>query len=95
MLLFDANTQWVLVSTLLLGLASGILGSFAYLRKQSLIGDAVAHASLPGITLAFLMIGEKNLLILMIGATLTGLLATYLIQQISARSRLKEDTAIA
>lgn len=95
MLLFDANTQWVLVSTLLLGLASGILGSFAYLRKQSLIGDAVAHASLPGITLAFLMIGEKNLLILMIGATLTGLLATYLIQQISAPSRLKEDTAIA
>ncbi|WP_074018105.1 metal ABC transporter permease [Massilibacterium senegalense] len=94
-MLLDANTQWVLISTLLLGIASGVLGSFAYLRKQSLIGDAVAHASLPGIALAFLLIGEKNLLFLIIGATVTGLLATYLIQKITLYSRLKEDTAIA
>jgi manganese/zinc/iron transport system permease protein len=93
-ILTDANTQWVLLGTLLLGVASGVLGSFALLRKQSLIGDAVAHAALPGICLAFLFMGEKHMLGLLVGAALTGLLASYSIQFISGHSRLKEDTAI-
>ncbi|KUP06510.1 manganese ABC transporter permease [Bacillus coahuilensis p1.1.43] len=92
--LTDANTQWVLLSTLLLGIASGVLGSFALLRKQSLIGDAVAHAALPGICIAFLLIGEKDFISLLIGATFTGLLAAYLIQFITSQSRIKEDTSI-
>lgn len=94
MILFDANTQWVLLGTMLLGLASGVLGSIALLRKQSLIGDAVAHAALPGICIAFLFIGEKSLIALLIGATITGLLAAYCIQFITSSSILKEDAAI-
>lgn len=93
-MLLAANTQWVLIGTLLLGLASGILGSFALLRKQSLIGDAVAHAALPGICIGFMLTGERSLIILLIGATLTGLLAAYCIQYIASASILKEDTAI-
>lgn len=93
-LLHQPNTQWVVLSTMLLGIASGVLGSFALLKKQSLIGDAVAHAALPGICIAYLFIGEKQLLILLIGATATGLLATYLIQLITATTRIKKDAAI-
>ncbi|ONK21529.1 manganese ABC transporter permease [Bacillus sp. VT-16-64] len=90
----DANTQWVLFGTLLLGIASGVLGSFALLRKQSLIGDAMAHAALPGVCLAFMLYGEKSMPIFLLGAALAGLLATYCIQVISKQSRIKEDTAI-
>lgn len=94
MLLQDANTQWVLFGTLLLGIASGVLGSFALLRKQSLIGDAMAHAALPGVCLAFMIYGEKSIPVFLTGALLAGLLATYCIQAISKKSRIKEDTAI-
>lgn len=93
-LLMDANTQWVLFGTLLLGIASGVLGSFALLRKQSLIGDAMAHAALPGVCLAFMIYGQKSMPVFLIGAALAGLLATYFIQVISKKSRIKEDTAI-
>lgn len=93
-ILLSSNAQWVLLSTLLLGIASGVLGSFALLKKQSLLSDAVAHAALPGICLAFLIIGEKQMLWLIVGALCTGLLATYLIQFITATTKLKKDTAI-
>jgi manganese/zinc/iron transport system permease protein len=93
-LLHQPNTQWVVLSTMLLGIASGVLGCFALLKKQSLIGDAVAHAALPGICIAYLLTGEKQLLVLLLGATATGLLATYLIQLITATTRIKKDAAI-
>ncbi|QPC46637.1 metal ABC transporter permease [Mangrovibacillus cuniculi] len=92
--LLSSNAQWVLFSTLLLGIASGVLGSFALLKKQSLLSDAVAHAALPGICLAFLIVGEKQMLWLIVGALCTGLLATYLIQFITSTTKLKKDTAI-
>ncbi|MGG1685018.1 metal ABC transporter permease [Pseudalkalibacillus sp. NRS-1564] len=90
----DANTQWVLFGTILLGVASGVLGSFALLRKQSLIGDAMAHAALPGICIAFLLYGTKSIGWFLVGAAISGLLATYFIQAIINHSRIKEDTAI-
>ncbi|MFD1739180.1 metal ABC transporter permease [Bacillus salitolerans] len=93
-LLQDRNTQWVLMGTLLLGLASGVLGSFSLLKKQSLIGDAMAHAALPGICLVFIITGEKSILAFMVGAALLGLLASYCIHVITEYSRIKEDTAI-
>ncbi|WP_214482266.1 metal ABC transporter permease [Bacillus sp. SM2101] len=92
--LSDANTQWVLIGTVLLGIASGVLGSFALLRKQSLLGDAMAHAALPGICIAFLLYGSKSIVLFLIGAAISGLIATYFIQSIISFSRIKEDTAI-
>ena len=70
----EPNTQWVLAGTLLLGMASGVLGSFVLLRRQSLIGDAMAHSALPGVCLAFLIAGEKTMLFFLIGAAAAGLL---------------------
>jgi manganese/zinc/iron transport system permease protein len=93
-LLNDANTQWVIMSTFLLGLSSGVLGSFALLRKQSLIGDAMAHAALPGICVMFLLIGSKSIGLFMVGAVISGLLASFCIYYITNNSRIKEETAI-
>ncbi|KPB03307.1 metal ABC transporter permease [Bacillus sp. CHD6a] len=93
-MLQDPNVQWVLLGTILLGMASGVIGSFALLRKQSLLGDAMAHAALPGICIAFLLIGTKSMSWLLIGASISGLIGTYCIQAIIKHSRIKEDTAI-
>ncbi|MCY8055447.1 metal ABC transporter permease [Bacillus inaquosorum] len=88
------NTQWVLAGTLLLGAASGVLGSFVLLRKQSLIGDAMAHSALPGVCLAFLFTGQKSLPFFLLGAALAGMLGTWCIQLIPRLSKTKEDSAI-
>lgn len=93
-ILSDPNTQWVLSGTILLGIASGVLGSFALLRKQSLIGDAMAHAALPGICLAFLLTSSKSIAWLLLGALLTSLIGSYCIQIIVRFSRIKQDTAL-
>ncbi|MGD6795391.1 iron chelate uptake ABC transporter family permease subunit [Metabacillus indicus] len=90
----NQNTQWVLVGTMLLGLASGVLGSFALLRKQSLIGDAMAHAALPGVCMAYLLYGSKSLLWFLVGAAVSGMLAAWLIGVIIKHSRIKEDSAL-
>lgn len=90
----DVNVQWVFTSMALLGLASGMIGTFALLKKQSLIGDAMAHAALPGICIAFLFYGQKSLLVFLIGAACSGYMATVFIQFIVKHTRIKEDVAI-
>ncbi|MFB5661807.1 metal ABC transporter permease [Alteribacillus sp. HJP-4] len=89
----SANAQWVMAGAALLGLASGVTGSFVLLRKESLIGDAMAHAALPGICFGFFIFGRETIA-LMAGAALTGLLAIYSIRAIAAKSRIKQDAAI-
>ncbi|WP_237087428.1 metal ABC transporter permease [Novibacillus thermophilus] len=59
--------RWVLAGTMLLGISSGVLGSFVVLRKQSLLGDAMSHAALPGICFAFLLTGVKSVGLSMFG----------------------------
>ena len=94
MLLTDPNARWVLFGCMLLGISSGVLGCFAVLRRHSLLGDAVAHAALPGICVAFLITGTKSTLPFMLGAALVGWLATWCIGFITRHSRIKEDTAL-
>lgn len=85
----------VAAGTMLLAMATGIIGTVSILKGQSLIGDAVGHASLPGIILAFMLSGQKNSLILMAGALLAGVLAFVLIQLASDISKIEADTAMA
>jgi manganese/zinc/iron transport system permease protein len=90
----DANVRYVLAGSILLGAGSAVLGCFAFLRKRALLGDALAHASLPGVCLAFMLFQSKNPLLLLVGAMVTGWMATESINFITSRSRVKEDTAI-
>jgi manganese/zinc/iron transport system permease protein len=96
MSLFEgANVWYVIIGTALFGISSGVLGCFAVLRKHALMGDALAHAALPGVCLAFLLSGGmKHPLLFIIGAATTGLLGSLAIQAITRWSRIKEDAAI-
>ena len=85
----------VVVGSILLTSSSALVGTFTFLRKKALVGDAVAHAVLPGICLAFLLSGTKNPFFLIIGAFVTGWLSLYLIDRVTLASKIKEDTAIA
>lgn len=89
------NSLIVLCGTAILGCACGIVGSFTVLRERALIGDCVAHASLPGICVAFLLLHERSFLPLFIGAIVFGLLSAWCISIIRTYTRLKEDSAIA
>lgn len=93
------NTNTVLAGTTLLGLAAGVVGAFALLRKRSLMADALSHATLPGIGLAFLAatalgIGGRSLPVLLAGAAATGVLGVVCVQALLRHSRLREDAAI-
>ncbi|GGG76016.1 metal ABC transporter permease [Paenibacillus radicis (ex Gao et al. 2016)] len=93
-LLNDPNMQWIFISCTLLGLSSGIIGCFSYLRKQSLMGDTLAHAALPGICIAFMLTGTKSLLLFLIGAAAAGIIATFGIGFVTRHSRIKHDAAM-
>lgn len=93
-LLTDPNLQWILLGSMLLGLSSGVIGTFAYLRKQSLIGDTLAHAALPGICIAFMLSGVKSVGYFLIGAIVAGMIATLGLGWITRHSRIKQDAAM-
>jgi manganese/zinc/iron transport system permease protein len=90
----DYTLRTVALGSAAIGIVSGALGSFAVLRKQSLLGDAISHAALPGVVLAFLLTRSKAPLVLVIGAGLAGWLATLWIITIIKRTRIKEDAAL-
>jgi len=93
-LLRDHTLQVVAAGAGVLGLTAGALGSFAVLRRQSLLGDALSHAALPGIVLAFLLTGSKAPLTLMLGAAAAGWLGTVAVGAVVRRSRLPYDSAL-
>ncbi len=84
-----------MIGTALLSVSASLVGTFAFLQKRSLVGDAVAHAILPGVAIAFIMRGEKDPLWLMLGALMSGWLAIGLMDLIAKRTKLSSDTAIA
>ena len=93
-LFFDYTLRTIALGSAILGIVSGALGAYAVLRKQSLLGDAMSHAALPGIALAFLLTGSKMPLVLILGAALAGWIATLFIMSIVNSTRVKYDTAL-
>jgi manganese/zinc/iron transport system permease protein len=94
LLMHDYTVRTISMGTAIMGIVCGILGSFAVLRKQSLLGDAVSHASLPGIAIAFIITGSKEPLVLFAGAIISGLIGTLWIMGITSKTHLKSDTAL-
>ncbi len=93
-LLNDYTLRTVATGSALLGLVAGSLGAFAVLRRQSLLGDAVSHAALPGIVLAYMVTGSKAPLVLVLGAALAGWAASLLVMLVVRTTRIKMDTAL-
>ena len=94
-LLKDYTFQTVAAGSALLGLVSGVVGSYAVLRRQSLLGDGISHCALPGVVMAFILLGTKNTEVLLFGALVSGLSATLLIVGIVRHTRIKFDSALA
>lgn len=90
----SANAQWVLASTAILGMAAGVIGSFAFWKRQSLLSDALAHAALPGVVIGFLLAGSKHLPVMLLGAGLSALTGALFTQWIRSSTRIKEDAAM-
>ena len=90
----DYTLRTITLGTAVLGAVTGMLGSFAVLRKQSLLGDAISHAALPGIAIAFLITGAKDSNVLLLGALVSGLIGTFWIRAIISKTHLKSDTAL-
>ena len=83
------------MGTTLLAASSSVVGAFSYLKGQSLVGDAIAHALLPGVVLAFILGGIRNSSFLILGALISGLLAHYGIGYLENKTKLKSDTAVS
>ncbi len=90
----DPNVRYVTIGAVLLTASSAMVGTFTFLNKKSLVGDAIAHAVLPGICLGFLLAGTKNPLLLIAGAFLTGWISLMLIDLVTNKTRIREDAAI-
>ncbi len=84
----------VMLGTALLGATAGTIGTFAVLRRRALVGDMLSHAALPGICIAFVIMQDRNLIGLSLGALATGLLAIGAVTVICRWTRTKEDAAI-
>ena len=93
-LVFDYTLRTVALGASTLGIVSGALGSFAVLRRQSLLGDAMSHAALPGVVLAFMLTGLKSSVVLMVGAGVAGIAGILLMLAVTRYTRIKEDSAL-
>lgn len=78
-----------------MGLVSGVIGSFAVARGQSLMGDAVSHATLPGVVLAAMLVGVREPWALIAGASVTGVAAAAAITLTARSTPVKFDSALA
>lgn len=90
----DYTTQVVVCGALLLGFTCGLMGSFAVLRQQSLMGDAISHATLPGVVVAYMLTGSKSAIVLLIGAFIFGWIAMLCVLGITRTTRIKYDAAL-
>ena len=99
LILRDYNTRLVVICTMLLGCACGLMGGFLLLRKRSLMGDTLSHATLPGVGLSFMLLvalgGDgKSLPILLAGAGITGVIGCAAVLFIREQTRIKDDAAM-
>lgn len=88
------NTLVVLAGTCVLGAGAGLVGTFAVLRGRALLGDALAHAALPGVCLGFLIWGNRSLPVMLLGALGTGMAGVATVALLGRVPRVKPDAAI-
>ncbi|MEK5523162.1 iron ABC transporter [Heyndrickxia sporothermodurans] len=87
------NHLWIILIGALVASSCSIVGCFLVLRKMSMIGDAISHAILPGIVIAFLLSGTRDSIVMIVGATCIGLITVFLIQMFQ-NSGVQSDASI-
>ncbi|WP_301170575.1 metal ABC transporter permease [Brevibacillus nitrificans] len=87
------NSFWIILTGSLVAASCGFLGCFLILRRMAMLGDAISHAILPGIVLAFLFSGSREILPMLMGAAIIGLITVFIVQMLH-QSGVKSDAAI-
>ena len=90
----ESSSFWIILTGALAASSCGLLGAFLVLRKMALIGDAISHAVLPGIAIAFLLSGSRSVLPMFIGASIFGLVTAILIEMLHKKWHVQEDASI-
>ncbi|MEY2970402.1 MAG: hypothetical protein RLZZ599_775 [Bacteroidota bacterium] len=85
---------WIIVTGFLVASSTGMLGNLLLLRRMSMMGDALSHAVLPGIVIAYLISGSRASFPLFLGAILMGVITTLLIQFFSSKGKMQSDAAM-
>lgn len=85
---------WIILTGSLVAVSCGLLGCFLILRQMVMVGDAISHAVLPGIVLAFLLSGSRETLPMLLGAAALGVVTTLLIELFYKKARLQSDASI-
>ncbi len=91
---YSENSFWIVLMGFLVSGTCGLVGCFVILRRMALVGDAISHSLLPGITIAFLLTNSRDTLPMMLGAIAAGVATVALIEAIRHSSRIKPDAAI-
>ena len=88
------NDFYIIFTASLVAINCALMGSFLVMRRMVMIGDAISHAVLPGIFIAYYVSGSTASIPILIGAALSGILATLMIEWLTAKARLQSDAAI-
>jgi manganese/zinc/iron transport system permease protein len=88
------NDFWIILTASLVSCCCALLGCYLILRKMALVGDAISHAVLPGIVIAYLVSGSRDSISMLIGAASLGLVTTFLIEFLHKKAKLQSDAAI-
>lgn len=88
------NDLYIILTTTLVSASCALLGSFLILRKMAMVGDAISHAVLPGIVIAFLLSGSRDSVTMLLGAGVIGIFTTFLIEFFHKKARLQTDASI-
>ena len=85
---------WIILIGALVAASCSLVGCFLVLRRMAMLGDAISHAVLPGIAIAFLVTKSRNSIFMLIGATILGLVTAFLVQVLNKSGRVRGDAAI-
>lgn len=88
------TTFWIILTGCLVAIPCGLLGCYLVLRKMVMIGDAISHAVLPGIVIAFMITPKFDSFLMLLGAGMMGMLTTFLIEFFHQKGKLQEDASI-
>lgn len=92
---FDPIIVNITLGLIILAIGSALTGVFAYMKNDSLSADAIAHSTLPGVCIGFIVAGEKSTIYMYLGALLTGILCQLLISMVQSNSKIKKDAITA
>ena len=85
---------WIIAIGSLVAGSCALCGTFLVLRRMTMLGDAISHAVLPGIAIAFLLTKSRQSFVMLFGAAIFGLITTFLVEALSRGGRVRNDAAI-